>query len=206
MKTFLTVSFALFLIIVLSHNLGEFKSADNALKIHEESGLSNTVTTVYLWNRMYDTIFEVLIFSTVVLGIKEFHRGREKGTDRLGDRLFREVAGFIAFTLACASLYLALTGHVYPGGGFTAGVAGGTALLIVGMKDGVEKFEKNLERFKIDFLEKIFVILIVILALVEFRGLRADFSVPLQSFLIYLKVMGGTWLITYTFMKHRGIV
>ena len=205
MKVFLTIASIVFLTMALSLNVSA-EGHENALKVFEEVDLPNTVTTVYLRNRMYDTIFEVLVFSTVVFGIKEFHRGKERGADRLGDRVFRGVSGFIAFILMSASLYLALTGHLYPGGGFTAGVAGGTALLIVGMRDGVEKFERDLERFRMESLEKALVVAVVLLALAEFKGFRPDLAVPMQSFLIYSKVMGGTWLITYTFMKHRGIV
>ena len=179
---------------------------DNALDIYGENGLKNTVTTVYLKNRMYDTVFEVLVFSTVALGIHTFHSGEEKGTDRIREKVFSDVFAFVSFAIGMVSVYLALYGHVYPGGGFTAGVAGGTALLLAGMRMGVDEFEKKYEDFKVERFERIVVVTIIFLAVLEFLQIVGSNAVPVQSTLVFLKVTGSTWIIIYTFIKHRGIV
>ncbi len=169
--------------------------------VYTESGVKNLVTSVYLYQRMYDTVFEVLVFSLVVMGLSL----KEIGGRDFRDDVFKPIAGIMAFFLGIASVYLALTGHVYPGGGFTAGVVGGTSLLLMGMARGIDRFEEELERFRVPAVEKALLSLIVALS-IPILLLPTSKPISLMNFLIYFKVMAGTWIITYKFIKHRGIV
>ncbi len=180
-------------------------SSSRAIDIFKEAGYENTTATIYLRNRMLDTVFEVLVFSLVVVGLMAYHSSHAGGVKEMEDVVFKNVARLVAFFLFVASFYLASTGHVFPGGGFTAGVTGGTALLMVGMAKGFERFEKDFERFKVDKVEKILVGVIAAVAFLEFKLGHSGFII-LQNILIYFKVMAGTWIIAHNLMKHRGIV
>ncbi len=177
----------------------------SALEVKREWGYSNTVTTIYLKSRMLDTVFEVLVFSTVVLGLVAYHTGGSGGTKDVDDEIFKKVARSLSFFILLASLYLGMTGHLYPGGGFTAGAAGGTALMLMAFARGYERFEEEFERYKVDKLEKFFFGLIPLVTILEF-WLKLDRFIILQNLLIYFKVMAGTWIIVHNLLKHRGIV
>ena len=191
------------LVFVYSTLLGKLEnSRSEMLEIFKESGVKNAVTSVYLYQRLYDTIFEVLVFSLVVVGIT-VPTSVSKGI--VEDEVFRSVSRFMAFFLGISSVYLALTGHVYPGGGFTAGVVGGTALLLMGISRGIDTFEREFERFKVPTMEKFVFVLIVLSSMLTIVFKFASL-VPFVNFLIYFKVMAGTWMITYEFIRHRGII
>ncbi len=181
-------------------NLGH--SLSRAPEIFKESGVVNLTTSVYLFQRAYDTIFEVLVFSLVVVGIS-IPRG-VKG-ERITDKVYTSVSNFMGFFIAISSIYLAATGHIYPGGGFTAGVVGGTSLLLMGISRGVEKFEREFERFQIPAVEKILLGVIVAVSILTMT-FNEKSLIPLENFLIYFKVMAGTWIITREFIRHRGII
>ena len=173
-----------------------------AKEIFEESRIPNLTTSVYLFQRSYDTVFEVLVFSLIVSGLSITSKPDVRKID---DEIFKLVSRFMGFFIGISSAYLALTGHVYPGGGFTAGVVGGTSLLLMGISRGMDEFESKFEKFRVPFVEKILLgaiaaVLIAIIACTKSR------LVPLANFLIYFKVMAGTWIITYEFSKHRGII
>ena len=191
------------LVFVYSTLLGKLEnSRSEMLEIFEESRVRNAVTSVYLYQRLYDTIFEVLVFSLVVVGIT-VPTSVSKGI--VEDEVFRSVSRFMAFFLGISSVYLSLTGHVYPGGGFTAGVVGGTALLLMGISRGIDTFEREFERFKVPTMEK-FVFVLIVLSSVLTIVFKFASLVPFVNFLIYFKVMAGTWMITYEFVRHRGII
>ncbi len=180
---------------------GLMSSSSRAEEVFEESGVSNLVTSVYLYQRVYDTVFEVLVFSLVVAGIS-------LGVSRRGEfkeEVFKPLARVMAFFLGIASIYLALTGHVYPGGGFTAGVVVGTALLMMGMARGIDEFEGEFERYRVPTVEKVLLSVVVGVALMTLV-FKTSKTVQLMNFLIYFKVMAGTWIVVHKFIKHRGIV
>ena len=174
-----------------------------AMEIFKESRVPNMTTSVYLFQRAYDTVFEVLVFSIIVSGISLSESFRRK--KKMKDETFKFVSKFMGFFIGISSVYLALTGHIYPGGGFTAGVVGGTALLLMGISRGIDEFESKFEKFRVPFIEKILLSAIVLLAIVLIF-LGKSLLVPLINFLIYFKVMVGTWIITYEFTKRRGII
>ncbi len=199
----ISIVFAILLVLKI---YGSFEfSKNSALDIRNEWGYQNTVTTVYLKDRMYDTIFEVLIFSLVVIGIASYHKDLLYSSSELEEEMVKKISNFFGFLVIVFSLYMAAAGHKYPGGGFTAGVAGGTALMLMGFSRGFESFEAEFEKYKVNIAEKVLVAIIVAISIIEF-WLRYDQIIIIQNVLIYFKVMAGTWIITYNLMKHRGIV
>ena len=175
----------------------------------------NLVSVIYMKNRILDTLIEVLVFSMAVFGVRIYHTSKEAETKEIEDRNYRFLSRYFAFLAMIVSLYLALTGHLSPGGGFSAGVAGGTAILLLGISAGIDEMERKFERMMVDRIEKIVITFMVILTLLEYRFeiVFGDFGemlsgglIPVQSLIIYMKVLAGVWVIVYNFMKHRGIV
>mgnify|MGYP000333041708 CR=1 FL=1 len=195
----------LVLFLTLIIQLPDFPEAGYK-KIRElKSVHPNFVTTIYLKNRFYDTIFEVMVFSLAILGIglhsPSLMPPATRGVIRdISTRLFTR---YISFFVFLGSAYLALWGHESPGGGFSAGVAGGTGLLLLGMTEEFDVFEEKLERFKVHMMERIFLFFIVLSFIVT--SLRRVDLIVLTNFMIYLKVSFGTWLLIYSLIKHRGI-
>ncbi|PLV56148.1 Na(+)/H(+) antiporter subunit B [Thermotoga sp. SG1] len=167
--------------------------------------VENPITQIYLLNRVYDTVFEVLIFSLAVLGVS-FHMSYLPAPEEIksiSDVSIRIFTRFIAFFLLVGSLYLAVEGHVSPGGGFSAGVAGGTALALIALVEDFENFERKFERTKAYFLEKFVMIVFLFLVMLILPG--RNLIVP-ANVIVYLKVMLGSWIVVYYFIKHRGLL
>ena len=167
--------------------------------------VENPITQIYLLNRVYDTVFEVLIFSLAVLGVS-LHMaylpapGEIKSISDVSIRIFTR---FIAFFLLVGSLYFAIEGHVSPGGGFSAGVAGGTALALIAMVEEFESFERKFEKAHVHSLEKMIMVVFLFFVLLIFPG--RNLIVP-ANVIVYLKVMLGSWIVVYYFIKHRGLL
>jgi multicomponent Na+:H+ antiporter subunit B len=171
----------------------------------ENPVVKNPITQIYLLNRVYDTVFEVLVFSLAVFGVS-LHMAYLPTPEEIkgiSDVTIRIFARFIAFFLLVGSLYLALEGHVSPGGGFSAGVAGGTALALIAMVEDFENFERKFERTRAYFLEKFIMIVFLFLAVLILPGRNLIVS---ANMVVYLKVMLGSWIIVYYFIKHRGLL
>ncbi|ACM23633.1 MULTISPECIES: Na(+)/H(+) antiporter subunit B [Thermotoga] len=167
--------------------------------------VENPITQIYLLNRVYDTVFEVLIFSLAVLGVS-FHMSYLPAPEEIksiSDVSIRIFTRFIAFFLLVGSLYLAIEGHVSPGGGFSAGVAGGTALALIAMVEEFENFERKFERMRVHSLEKMIMALFLFLAFLILPGRNL---IVLANVIVYLKVMLGSWIVVYYFIKHRGLL
>ncbi len=195
---------ALSIAVVLLTMLGKLEhSKSMAIDVFKESKIVNMTTSIYLFQRAYDTVFEVLVFSIIVSGLS-LSKG-SKSEKRIDDEVFKFVSKFMGFFIGISSMYLALTGHIYPGGGFTAGVVGGTSLLLMGISRGIDRFESEFERFRVPFIEKI-LLGIIALVVAILIALRKSHMIPLVNFLIYFKVMAGTWIITHEFIKRRGII
>jgi len=90
-----------------------------------ESGVPNTVTGLILRNRLYDTVFEVVVFSTAILGA-QYLLADEQPTANVAQ--FTDIPSIVlarvgATISALIAVELAIRGHLTPGGGFAAEVA-----------------------------------------------------------------------------------
>jgi multicomponent Na+:H+ antiporter subunit B len=97
--------------------------------IAEDSGVSNVVSGIIFRNRLYDTIFEVIVFTIAIMGAN-FLLANEKPFTKIyqfSDQSSIVLAQLGATVAALVGIELAIRGHLSPGGGFAAGVAGGTA-------------------------------------------------------------------------------
>jgi len=209
------------LVLVLAAH-GDTPTSSNRVEFAAElvqgASVPNLVTTIYLKNRLYDTIFEVFVFSVAVTGVWLYMK-RVEVTEEI--TFISEIPAVISGRIAAAfsvliGVYLALWGHLSPGGGFAAGVAGGTGLVLVAITGDLERTWERYESLKMGTLEKYALILILVISVVVFLGydlptgkfgnVFSGGSIPILNLLIFFKVMTGTWLISYVFIKHRGIL
>jgi multicomponent Na+:H+ antiporter subunit B len=115
----------------------------------EEGGVSNVVSTIILRNRLYDTIFEVIVF-TIAIASASFLLANERPAPKI--QQFSDASSILLARLGAAlsalvGIELALRGHLSPGVGFAAGVAGGTAIGLVAMTSSPEWMQSIYQRW-----------------------------------------------------------
>jgi multicomponent Na+:H+ antiporter subunit B len=133
------------------------------------------------------------------------------------------ISGNIIFFLSFLfSVYIMVTGHLGPGGGFVGGVIAGTGLLVMSGNRDIEAMESGLKKMGIHLLEKLIMFFIPISGIIGIilsnQGLKNFLPVGepgslfsggnalLFNFLIGFKVFVGTWTILYNFVRHRGSI
>ena len=110
-----------------------------------QADIPNSVTAVILGSRLFDTIGEVIVFTVAGLGVKILLMHEKSETTLLGiqDPVIISLMDFVALLSAFLAVELAVRGHITPGGGFAAGVAGATSitlLMITGRISAIEDF------------------------------------------------------------------
>jgi len=184
--------------------------------ISMEADVPNSVAGILLRNRLYDTLFELLVFTLAVLGVQYAFSQYEAEEDifHLSDPTIVILARIGAMVSALIFLEMALRGHLAPGGGFAAGVAGGTAIGLVTLTGNAHELHDFHVRWHIGTVEKAIVLIMVMTGLffLQFPGFCYDdhavgtTSIPLLNILIALKVAIGSWTITLLFIRHRGLL
>jgi multisubunit Na+/H+ antiporter MnhB subunit len=101
-----------------------------------ESGVSNPVTAVLLNFRAYDTLLELVVLLTAVLGI--FALGKERHGYQPAGPVFDGLARWLTTILILTAGYLLWVGAHAPGGAFQAGAtlaAAGVVLRLAGQRN-----------------------------------------------------------------------
>ncbi|MFS8839939.1 Na(+)/H(+) antiporter subunit B [Synechococcus sp. W55.2] len=183
-----------------------------------ESGVPNTVTGLILRNRLYDTVFEVVVFSTAILGA-QYLLADEQPTANVAQ--FTDIPSIVlarvgATISALIAVELAIRGHLTPGGGFAAGVAGGTAIGLVAITASSTWMEAIYKRWRAAMWEKLSVVTFIGVAVVALagwelpRGELGDlFSggwIPILNILVAIKVALGSWAAVLIFIRYRGLL
>jgi multicomponent Na+:H+ antiporter subunit B len=183
-----------------------------------ESGVPNTVTGLILRNRLYDTLFEVVVFSTAILGA-QYLLADEQPTANVAQ--FTDIPSIVlarvgATISALIAVELAIRGHLTPGGGFAAGVAGGTAIGLVAITASSTWMEAIYKRWRAAMWEKLSVVAFIGVAVVALagwelpRGELGDlFSggwIPILNILVAIKVALGSWAAVLIFIRYRGLL
>ena len=187
-----------------------------AAAVAAEAGVPNSVCGILLRNRLYDTLFELFVFTVAVLGVHYAFSMHEAEDEifHLHDPTMVILARIGAMVSALIFLELALRGHLAPGGGFAAGVAGGTAIGLLTLTGNAHELHAFYERWHVDALEKA-VVLITLAAGILFlvlSGMRPESSalnglvIPALNVLIACKVALGSWAIMLLFVRHRGLL
>ncbi|WP_283767985.1 Na(+)/H(+) antiporter subunit B [Roseofilum capinflatum] len=184
----------------------------------QDSGVPNAVSGIIFRNRLYDTIFEVVVFTIAIMGAKFLLANEQPSamvrqfTDQPSIVLAR--LGAIISALVC--IELAIRGHLSPGGGFAAGVAGGTAIGLIAITSPSERMEQIYERWKASTWEKISVLIFIVLAAITLVGvelpqgelgtLLSGGIIPVLNILVALKVALGSWAVILIFIRYRGLL
>jgi multicomponent Na+:H+ antiporter subunit B len=183
-----------------------------------ESGVINAVSGIIFHSRLYDTIFEVMVFTIAIMGARfllEDERPYHK-VHRFTDAPSIIMARLGATITALVGIELAIRGHVSPGGGFAAGVAGGTAIGLVAVTSPPEEMEAIYRRWHVAAWEKVSVLLFILLAFLTLAGvglppgrageLFGGGRIPLFNLLVAVKVALGSWAVVLLFIRYRGLL
>ncbi|MEY2833146.1 MAG: hypothetical protein RLZZ574_2405 [Cyanobacteriota bacterium] len=216
---YILAGIALFIkMIVIPNPTAELAGISIVESIVEDTGVSNVVSGIIFRNRLYDTIFEVVVFTIAILGVK-FLLANETPIEtvvQFSDRPSMILARLGATIAALVSIELAIRGHLSPGGGFAAGVAGGTAIGLIAITSSTEWMEGIYEKYHAVTWEKISVLIFIILAVITLVGWELPYGelgtlfsggiVPLLNILVAVKVALGSWAVILLFTRYRGLL
>ena len=184
----------------------------------QDSGVSNAVSGIIFRNRLYDTIYEVVVFTIAILGAN-FLLANERPSCpiyQFKDQPSIVLARLGATIAALVGIELAIRGHLSPGGGFAAGVAGGTAIGLVAITSSPEWMQAIYQRWHAAAWEKVSVLVFIVLSVITLAGfelphgeLGALFSggvLPILNILVAIKVALGSWAVVLIFIRYRGLL
>jgi multicomponent Na+:H+ antiporter subunit B len=186
--------------------------------ITEDSGVPNAVSGIIFYNRLYDTVFEVVVFTIAIMGAQHLLANEHPLVQvrQFTDRPSVVLARLGATIAAMVGIELALRGHLSPGGGFAAGVAGGTAIGLVAITAPADWMQGIYQRWRAATWEKISVLVFIVLAGVTLAGfpwpagqmgdLISGGSIPLLNVLVAAKVTLGSWAALLLFIRYRGLL
>lgn len=185
--------------------------------IVQDTGVPNTVSGIILRNRLYDTLFEVIVFTIAITGAK-FLLSNEPplGTiNQFTDSPSIILARLGATIAALISVELAIRGHLSPGGGFAAGVAGGTAIGLIAVTSSFPAMEAIYQKWGAATWEKISVLIFLLLGALTLMGYELPHGtlgtlisggwIPILNILVAVKVALGSWAALLIFIRYRGL-
>lgn len=216
---YLVAGFFLFIkILIIPNPTAEWEEISLVGSILEDTGVSNAVSGIIFRNRLYDTIFEVVVFTIAILGVK-FLLANEtpiEKVEQFSDRPSIILARLGATIAALVGIELAIRGHLSPGGGFAAGVAGGTAIGLIAITSSSQWMEAIYQKYRAATWEKISVLIFIVLAASNLMGFELPqgelgtlFSggmIPLLNILVAIKVALGSWAVILLFIRYRGLL
>lgn len=186
--------------------------------IAQDSGVSNVVAGIIFRNRLYDTIFEVIVFTIAIMGAN-FLLANEKPFTRIyqfTDQTSIVLAQLGATIAALVAIELAIRGHLSPGGGFAAGVAGGTAIGLIAMTSPPERLQRLYKRWHAATWEKVSVLVFIVLSVITLSGIELPHGqlgelisggmIPILNILVAIKVALGSWSVVLVFIRYRGLL
>lgn len=229
MKNFFILSLliCIFILIVSNLTVGDAKSFYDPLDILNENGSTNMVSAIVLDYRVYDTLFEILVFTVAVIGVSEFMKKipiseTNNQNTTYETSIIKVITPILFQIMVLISLYIAITGHLAPGGGFAAGTILGTAFLAVSFVRQTDEIEEIFLNSQIEKAKMLVPLAIVVYGLMGYiwgnnffsnfnntgtpGKLTSGGSAIILNFLILFEVFGGTWTILYRFLKHRGLL
>ena len=183
----------------------------------DQFGVPNVVTPIVLDLRLYDTVGEVIVFTLASMGVHHLLKSEsaehdlKPAEDEAAVLLFR--LGAILNTLIAVEL--AVRGHLSPGGGFAAGVAGGTALALVLLFGGSTQATGIYRRIHAETLEESAVLIFIVLSLLLLEGFNLPVGeygavlsgglLPILNVLVGLKVTLGSWGMIQQFLTTNQL-
>jgi multicomponent Na+:H+ antiporter subunit B len=184
----------------------------------KDSGVPNAVSGIIFRNRLYDTIFEVVVFTIAILGAKYLLSNERPSCNiyQFKDQPSIVLARLGATIAALVGIELAIRGHLSPGGGFAAGVAGGTAIGLIAITSSQQWMEEIYQRWHAAAWEKISVLVFIVLSVITLAGYELPFGelgtlfsggiLPILNMLVAVKVALGSWAVVLIFIRYRGLL
>jgi multicomponent Na+:H+ antiporter subunit B len=184
----------------------------------KDSGVPNAVSGIIFRNRLYDTIFEVVVFTIAILGAKYLLSNERPSCNiyQFKDQPSIVLARLGATIAALVGIELAIRGHLSPGGGFAAGVAGGTAIGLIAITSSQQWMEEIYQRWRAAEWEKISVLVFIVLSVITLSGYELPFGelgtlfsggiLPILNMLVAVKVALGSWAVILIFIRYRGLL
>jgi multicomponent Na+:H+ antiporter subunit B len=205
-------------ILLTSNALPDLSQITTVETIVRETGVSNAVSGVIFRNRLYDTVFEVVVFTISILGANYLLANETPSPKvyQFTDPPSIVLARLGATLAALVGIELAIRGHLSPGGGFAAGVAGGTAIGLIAITSSTEQMQMLYKRWQAATLEKISVLIFIALAAINLAGIELPKGelgalisggfIPLLNILVAVKVALGSWAVILLFIRYRGLL
>lgn len=184
----------------------------------QETSVPNVVSGIIFRNRLYDTIFEVVVFTLAIMGVRFLLADEQPTTTvhQFTDQPSIVLARLGATISALIAVELAIRGHLSPGGGFAAGVAGGTAIGLVAITASSEYMESLYQRWQAARWEKVSVLVFIVCSILSLLGfalpagtlgtLTSGGWIPILNFLVAVKVALGSWAAVLLFIRYRGLL
>ena len=180
--------------------------------------IPNSVTSVILVTRLFDTVGEVIVFTIAGLGVKILlhEESFEERFIGINDQAVCLLLDFAALLSCFLAIDLALKGHLTPGGGFASGVAGATSITLLMVTGRLQKVENFYFKANAPALEKFAVACFIVFALATFSSFLYPTSVfasispkiyiPALNIIAAFKVTIGSWSILRLFVIKRGVL
>ena len=189
----------------------------SATALVDQFGVPNVVTPIVLDLRLYDTVGEVIVFTLASMGVHQLLHDEvaseelKPADDEAVVMLFRIAA--VLNTLIAVEL--AVRGHLSPGGGFAAGVAGGTALALVLLCGGSTEAMRAYRTLRAEVLEESAVLLFIVLSLLllesinlpmgDYGAVLSGGMLPILNILVGMKVTLGSWGMIQRFLSTNQL-
>ena len=123
---------------------------------------------------------------------------------------------FVALLSAFLAIELAIRGHISPGGGFAAGVAGATSVTLLMVTGRLQAIENYYSKGNAAVVEKLAVVVFILIALMSFASsiyplsifswVPQNIYIPALNITAGLKVTLGAWSTIRLFINKRGIM
>lgn len=215
---YIAAGIALYIKMILLSNPAPSAPFPIVEAVVQDSGVPNAVSGIIFRNRLYDTIFEVIVFTIAIMGA-HFLLANEHPSSKVHqftDQSSIILARLGATIAALVGIELAIRGHLSPGGGFAAGVAGGTAIGLIAMTSSPAWMQSVYQRWRAATWEKVSVLVFIVLAVVTLSGLELPHGelgallsggiVPILNILVAIKVALGSWAVVLLFIRYRGLL
>ncbi len=224
MRSFLIAVLIGYCFLIISVGAWENMKARDENPIREISmrvNVPNTVTAVYLQVRVYDTLFEIVLFTlvgisvTLMLKSEPVHEQQEQ-TIITSATVYGSLVAVLSVT---AFSYVVLNGHLTPGGGFAGGVILASGIALYGITSGFMRVYKHYQWLRFGFLEGLtFFIIVFIMTLGSlipgaleklnqgqvYGALFSGGVIPLLNILVGIKVYAASWKMAAEFITRRG--
>ncbi len=195
-------------------NIGKEIYDSVLLNYFTDTGALNSVASIYLNYRVFDTIFEALMLLVSVMGVIHFSRHEHEIVPNFSNKFVsksvlnrsKNSIAMVVPIIIMLSVYLIINGHNTPGGGFQGGAALSSAFICVYLV----RPDKVINFYSYEKVEKFLFLLIALFALsFAVSNLYFDyfeFNVPyliIMNLLIGLKVFCGLSIIFYRFVHYE---